>query len=240
LGEAYERSKIIKVRMVNLGRNQALSFEGGAMLTYLFDASAAVEIYAPRDDQTNGAARYIPEQKTTYCQAALFIPNICIAEVFNTLARKYFKPREGEAIDRERYERHLAHFREDVHWGKTLYPYDVNRYHIIAADRIMPVEHDIASKDARDHMSTFDILVIAMACELAYLGQREDTFLVTCDYTMKQVSDELKNSGRRRLMVAGTLGTLDRKRWVPPPCLYLPRLARGELKHLPTQPAFNL
>jgi hypothetical protein len=32
LGEAYERSEITKVRMVNLGQNQALSFEGGAML----------------------------------------------------------------------------------------------------------------------------------------------------------------------------------------------------------------
>jgi hypothetical protein len=210
------------------------------MLTYLFDASAAVEMYIPRDEQSGKAVTYILEQKITYYQAALFIPNICIAEVFNTLARKYFKPRDQkEAIDKESYEKHLRHFREHVHWGKTLYPYDLNRYHIIAADKIIPVEHDIASRDARDHLSTFDILVIAMACELAYLGQREDTFLVTCDHRIKQVFDELKNSDQQRLMIPGPLGEPDRKRWIPPTCLYLPRLARGDLKRLPTQPPFN-
>ncbi len=211
------------------------------MLTYLFDASAAVEIYVPRNERTKKAVRYILEQKNTYNEAVLFIPNICIAEVFNTLARKRFKPRDqNDALDSENYERHLERFREHVHWGRTLYPYDASRYHIIAADKIIPVEHELASKNERDHLSTFDILVIAMACELAYIGRREDTFLVTCDHRIKQVSEELKKFDPSGLMIRGPLGEPDKKRWIPPICLDLTRLTRGELRPVPSQSRFNV
>ncbi len=186
------------------------------MLTYLFDASAAVEIYVPRNEQTKRAVRYILEQKNTYNHAVLFIPSICIAEVFNTLARKHFKPRDqNDALDRENYQKHLGRFREHVHWGRTLYPYDVSRYHIIAADKIIPVEHDLASKDERDHLSTFDILVIAMACELAYIGRPEDTFLVTCDHRMKRVFEELKKSDPDTVVEAERVGLRLARRATP-------------------------
>lgn len=209
------------------------------MRTYLFDACAAVDIYV-RNERTQKAIKYILDQKNVYKQAVLFIPNICIAEVFNTLARRHFKPKNPiEELNEESYKKHLESFRKHIHWGRTLYPYDVNRYHIIAADKIIPIEHVLASMHERDHLSTFDILIIAMACELAYIGQPEDTYLVTCDKRMKRVAEELKVSDASGLMVAGPLGELEKKRWIPPNCLYLPDFRPAELKPAIGQPPFN-
>ena len=61
------------------------------MKTYLFDASAAVEFYVLRN-KSKKIVGFIKEQKKTYRQASLFMPNICVAEVFNTLGRVHTKP----------------------------------------------------------------------------------------------------------------------------------------------------
>lgn len=197
------------------------------MNTFLFDASAAVDLYAPRSERVKTLVGRIRAQKTILKRATLFIPDICIAEVFNTLARKHF--REG-ILDRATYEKCLKQFRDDIHWGTTLYPYNLNRYHIIAADTIIPIEQHRAIDGERRPLSTFDILVIAMACELAHVGNRENTFLVTCDKRMKQVLDEMNKPLPADWLVRGPLGDLERSRWTPPTCLYLPMLQPGELK----------
>lgn len=164
-------------------------------------------------------------------------------EVFNTLAKKRFKPnplKKDDALDAARYKRCLDHFRNDVHWGRILYPYDVNRYHILAADKIIPVEQNLPSQEGRnDRLSTFDILIIAMACELSYVGQRDETFLVTCDERMSRVCGKLQNSDISDLIIPGPLGEPEKKRWTPPTCLYLPRLKRGELRSVPNQSSYN-
>src|SRR5271157_243511 len=118
----------------------------GEMRAYLFDASAAVEFYHPRADKIKKTLSYLSNLKTIRRQATLFIPNFFIAEVFNTFAKKL---RTAE-IDTEMYVAYLDQFRMDIHWGRRLYPYDLNRYHVIAADRIIPVEHRLASRDDRD------------------------------------------------------------------------------------------
>ncbi len=193
------------------------------MLTYLFDASAAVEIYTPRNDQVKKAVQFIQTQKRLH-KAKLFIPNICIAEVLNTFARRHFRPgRPQDVLDEQSYKTHLSNFRDQIHWGRTLYPYDLNRYHIIAADKIIPIEHRFATTRGRDYLSTFDILVIAMACELAYTREFEDTFLVTCDRRMKDVVEEMKTAGPGSSTPEGPLGKVENARWLPPNCIYLLR-----------------
>jgi len=210
------------------------------MLTYLFDTSAVVHNYVEGDKSIRKAVKHILEQKTLHKKASLFIPNICIAEVFNALARRRFNPKgDDQPLDHETYKRHLGKFRKHIHWGRTLYPYDVNRYHIVGVDNIIPVEHTLAREHRRDHLSAFDILVIAMACELAYIGKREDTFLVTCDKRMKQVVDEMRKPRASDGTVPGPLGELDKDRWIPPVCLDLRKLEAGELKHVQGQHPFN-
>lgn len=210
------------------------------MLTYLFDASAAVELYSPRNIKTEKLVRFIVDQKAVHKRAILYIPNFCIVEVFNALARRHFK--DG-SLDNNHYEDSLRHFRDDVHWGRTLYSYDLNRYHVIGADEIIPIEHHVASEHERDHLSTFDILIIAMACELAYLGTPERTFLVTCDRRIQKVVEQFKRTAPREREEWKSPRPLDDrgiKRWVPPNVLYLPSLKPADLRPVDGQKPLNL
>jgi predicted nucleic acid-binding protein len=61
------------------------------MLTHLLDASAALELYVPRNPKTAKLAQYLKAQgRGFYRHAILLIPSFCIVEVFNTLAKKCF------------------------------------------------------------------------------------------------------------------------------------------------------
>lgn len=209
------------------------------MLTYLFDASAAVELYAPRNQRTCRTLQFIAEQRTIYRQAVLLIPNFCIVEVFNALAKKYFAER---SLKREGYEESLRRFRQDIHWGKTLYAYDLNRYHVLAADEIIPIEHSVAVDHERDHLSTFDILVIAMACELAFVRPAEAVYLLTCDRRIKKVCDQLTMTDKKVLLSLKVPGLLDEPegtRWLPPKVLYLPQTRASDIPRVGRQPAPN-
>jgi len=209
------------------------------VLTYLFDASAAVELYAPRNERTRKTLEFIAEQRRTYRKAVLLIPNFCIVEVFNALAKKYFAE---HSLEREGYEKCLKRFRQDIHWGKTLYAYELSRYHVLAADEIIPIEHSVAVEHERDHLSTFDILVIAMACELAFLRPTEDVYLLTCDRRIKKVCDQLAKTDKKVLLSLKVPGLLDEPqgtRWLPPKVLYLPQTRLSDIPRVERQPAPN-
>jgi predicted nucleic acid-binding protein len=209
------------------------------VLTYLFDASAAVELYAPRNERTRKTLEFIAEQRRTYRKAVLLIPNFCIVEVFNALAKKYFAE---HSLEREGYEKCLKRFRQDIHWGKTLYAYDLNRYHVLAADEIIPIEHSVAVEHERDHLSTFDILVIAMACELAFVRPAEDVYLLTCDRRIKKVCDQLAKTDKKVLLSLKVPGLLDEPqgtRWLPPKVLYLLQTRPSDIPRVERQPAPN-
>jgi predicted nucleic acid-binding protein len=209
------------------------------VLTYLFDASAAVELYAPRNERTRKTLEFIAEQRRTHRKAVLLIPNFCIVEVFNALAKKYFAE---HSLEREGYEKCLKRFRQDIHWGKTLYAYDLNRYHVLAADEIIPIEHSVAVEHERDHLSTFDILVIAMACELAFVRPAEDVYLLTCDRRIKKVCDQLAKTDNKVLLSLKVPGLLDEPqgtRWLPPKVLYLPQTRPSDIPRVERQPAPN-
>jgi len=209
------------------------------MLTYLFDASAAVELYAPSRGSIRKIVQHIAEQRKLHRKAALLIPNFCIVEVFNALAKKHFRER---VLQREDYEDCLKRFREDIHWGRNLYAYDLNRYHVIAADEIIPIEHYVAVEHDRDHLSTFDILIIAMGCELAFLRHPEPVYLVTCDRRIKKVCDQLKRTDKKVRQNLKGPGAFDEPegRWVPPTVLYLPGLRATDIPRVVGQKPLNL
>ena len=138
----------------------------------------------------------------------------------------------------------MTRFRDDIIWEKTLYSYDLNRNHIIAVDEIIPVEHKLAADDEEAHLSTLDILVIAMACELAYIGDPEKVFLITCDRRMKKVFQGLKDADERdlkRLKVDRIIiGDPKEKRWVPPNVLLLQDATPKEFPRADGQPMMNV
>lgn len=211
------------------------------MLTYLFDTSAAIDIYLPPTERVRKAVRFILDQRETHRQAVIYIPSLCVAEVFNALARKHFRPREKEEhLNRQQYEKCLNQFRADIHWGKRLYVYDLNRYHVVAVDEIIPTEHHVPVEKDWDHLSTADILVIAMACELAFLNRPEETFLVTSDRRMKRVVEQLAQGSPSDWKVAGPLDAPGFRRWSPPRALNLRELGRGELTPVLRQAPLSL
>jgi len=217
------------------------------MFTHLFDTSAVVHLYLPEQPKTKrmkAKIEYLVEQRTVHRKATLLIPSFCVAEAFNTFAKLHFRPRESDrALSKEEYESCLTRFREDINWEKTFYSYDLNRNHIIAVDEIIPVEHKLASKDQEAHLSTLDILVIAMACELAYIGDPEKVFLITCDCRMKDVFEELKRVDERdlqRLKVDRVIGDPKGKRWAPPSVLLLQEAIPREFPRVDGQPMMNV
>jgi predicted nucleic acid-binding protein len=203
------------------------------MKTYLLDASAAVELYLPGDRKVKRVVSFICDQKTRFHEAVLYIPSFCIVEVFNTLAKKYFRPEENAIpLSEAEYHECLKRFRNDVHWGRTFYPYELHRYHIISADRIIPIEQYFAKQDERKHLSTYDILVIAMSCELAYTGVPEETYLVTCDKRMKAVVDKFHRvdlDELKKKTPIGPLGEIEKRRWYPPKCIDADQISQSEL-----------
>jgi hypothetical protein len=167
-----------------------------------------------------------------------------VAEVFNTFARHHFRPSANDrALTKDEYESCMKRFREDINWEKTFYAYDLSRNHIIAVDEIIPIEHKLAASDDEAHLSTLDILVIAMACELAYIGDPEEVFLITCDRRMKRVFEELKRADERdlkRLKVERVIGDPKGKRWVPPNVLLLQDAIVKEFPRVDGQPMMNV
>jgi hypothetical protein len=205
------------------------------MNTFLFDASAAVELYLPGVRKVKNVVSFICDQKTKFHEAVIYIPSFCIAEVFNTFARKHFRPsKDDESLSKAEYDKCLESFRNDIHWGRTFYPYELHRYHIIAADRIIPIEHHFALGDNK-HLSTLDILIIAMSCELAYTGIREETYLVTCDKRMKAVVDKFQKvdlDELKRKAPLGPLGDIEKRRWFPPKCVDAKNIRQDELESM--------
>jgi len=216
------------------------------MYTYLFDTSAVVNLYLPRSPQTRrkrSRIEYLVEQRTLHRKATLLIPSFCIAEVFNTFARLCLSPRSDDRpLTEEEYKSCLDHFRDDIHWEKTFYSYDLTRNHILAVDEITPVEHRLAPKQESAHLSTLDILVIAMACELAYVGDPEKLYLVTCDRRMKTVFEVLKETDPnelKRLKVERNIGDPKQKRWVAPNVLLLQDAKANEIPRVDGQRRLN-
>jgi hypothetical protein len=205
------------------------------VITYLFDASAAVQIYAPESDYARESINTFVKQrdrKDKKNAARFFIPNICIPEVFNTLAKKYHNDKNSSLHQNEDlYRKCLKDFRNDIHWGKKIYSYDLNRYHIVAADIFITIEHKLPyaiknheGKIVERALSSIDILVITMACELGWIGDYENTHLITGDIRMKTICDNLHLQTFKD-EIKKWKGPFDFEldRWIPPKCTYLHR-----------------
>ncbi|MBI3405422.1 MAG: hypothetical protein HY046_08195 [Acidobacteria bacterium] len=167
------------------------------MLGYLFDASAVVHFYVPDNGKIQAAIEFLYRQKSEL-QTHWFIPNVCIAEVFKAIAKYRYDKTQKTNLTADEYNRCLDDFRRDIHWGKKFYPYDLNRYHVIAADEIIPFEFEVERKARKsretkyDFLSSLDILVIAMACELSFLYGQQKITLVTKDSRMSRVCDQMR------------------------------------------------
>jgi hypothetical protein len=156
---------------------------------YLLDASVLVHLYVP-DEQIIPQIDHLLEQRGLQ-KAFLYVPNFCVAETFNSIARKHY--REG-VLDAATYRKCKEAFANDIHNGQLLYHHELNRYHILNADYVIPFEHLFPSERAdgtERRLSTFDVLIIAMGMELMRITGGA-TYVVTCDKRIAEVIDILR------------------------------------------------
>ena len=152
---------------------------------YLLDASALVLRY----DRIAGVSDIIDELYIQQLkgEAFFYIPNFCITETFNTFAKFYFREKK---ITRTEYNKYLRKFREHIRFRKSIYPYALNRYHNYIADEILPIEHKTKPlKGNKSHLSTFDILIIAMGIELKNIHIKDNVYIITRDERLANVSN---------------------------------------------------
>jgi hypothetical protein len=158
-------------------------------LYYLFDASALVHLYVP-DEQLIPILDHFLEQRGLQ-KAFLYVPNFCVAETFNCIARKHYRE---STLDAGTYRKCKEAFAHDIHNGQLLYHLELNRYHILNVDYIIPFEHLFPSERSdgtERRLSTFDALIIAMGMELTRITGGA-TYVVTCDKRIAEVIDILR------------------------------------------------
>lgn len=137
-------------------------------------------------------------------KSVVFIPSFCISEVKNTLAKWCYRYQE---ISLAQLKTGHGLFLDCVQDRKYFYSYDLNRYHNINSDIIIPIEHttntefqdsglpidslqvdidkalkiiDPYDSIGKHYLSTFDILILSMGIELKNIHGTEIN-LLTCD-----------------------------------------------------------
>ncbi len=167
------------------------------MKYYLIDTSAIIPYYVP-SYLTKKITRIIEEKQKG--EAFLYMPNFCIAEVFNTFAKFCFRQKK---ITEKEYEACSNKFKDAIHNARLIYHYELNRYHILNIDCIAPFEHQYCltrikktpnGKEENEDwfMSTFDMLLISMGIELVKMMGNENVSLITCDKRIKTICDVLR------------------------------------------------
>jgi hypothetical protein len=161
---------------------------------YLFDTCALINYYRKDPAFPDIAAKfdYLFEQKGLNC-ATLFMPNFCIAEIFNTFARLRY--RDNVIKNVEEYTIVKNAFRHQVRKGALISEYPLHIYHIYNADYIIPFEHqwDIG-RFKQQHLSTFDILIIGMGIELVKHFGDDNVRIITCDSRLESLCTKLRQN----------------------------------------------
>ncbi len=169
------------------------------MIYYLLDTSALGHIYTRENPRLTELLEYIFLQRIRG-RAFLYLPNFCVPEIFNIFARNRYRKR---IINDSQYENLRTAFRDHIRNRKTLYSYDLNRYHNINTDIIFTAEHTTAPlrpsrragiEASKCSLSALDILIIAMGIELKHVHSGNDVYLVTNDERLSNVCNKIKSA----------------------------------------------
>lgn len=159
---------------------------------YLLDTCAFVNYFRKQPDYPDieDKLNHIIEQKGLG-KATIFMPNFCIAEVFNTFARLRY--RDNRIHNDTEYETVKNAFRHHIRRGALIAEYPLHIYHIYNTDYIIPFEHQWDTGIDQDRrMSTFDILIIGMGMELVRHFGDENVRIITCDGRIEMICSKLR------------------------------------------------
>ena len=121
-----------------------------------------------------------------------YIPQFCVAEVFNTINKWcYRKTNDKVQISEEEAKILIDRFKDMIHDRKYLYAYDLHRYHNLNCDKIFKIENSTPKIDKKSYLSTFDILIIAMGIELQHIHGKDNFSIVSTDKRLVEVSKKI-------------------------------------------------
>ena len=142
-----------------------------------------------------------------------YLPNFCVAEVFSVFMKYSFGTWnahvKGKSIDTRVYNSLVRQFQSDIHNGKFIYHYELNRYHVLGINLVAPVDHhfQITQKKKKQKqprpMSTFDHLILSMGIHLVHVHGRENVLILSADNrltnVLKKCRDGLPYQTQRKL-----------------------------------------
>ncbi len=160
----------------------------------LLDSNVTAGYYLPRSLDSIKAQRRIENLfwsiRSRKLAHFLYIPNICIAEVFSVFMKHAFGKwnrhviKKGGTIDKRIYERLVTQFQDDIHNGKFIYHLELNRYHILGINLVAPIDHFYKFSRGAGNISpcgTFDHLIISMGITLSHIHGRNNVCILTAD-----------------------------------------------------------
>ena len=176
-----------------------------AMIYYLLDASALVLKYTPNPDKYVQRAKAVMEAieaQRKEKEVFLFLPNFCVVEAFNTLAKWFWREKRFHA--KGQYEDACKALERDVKRldelgdKRRFYAYDLHRYHVLNCNKVFETEHttDLEPDSKypgrfKSPLSTFDVLIIAMGMELKKVHAGQSVYIATGDKRLALIAEEL-------------------------------------------------
>lgn len=170
----------------------------------LLDANVTAGYYLPRSLDSKRARKRIEILLQSVLSGEsnhfLYIPNICIAEVFSVFMKHAYGSwnphiRKKGTIDKRVYDSLVCQFQKDIHNGKFMYHLELNRYHILGINLVAPIDHYFQISRRKGNirpMGTFDHLIISMGIHLAHIHGRGNVCIVSSDDRITDILTKCK------------------------------------------------
>lgn len=175
---------------------------------FLVDSSVVVAYYLPARTRSRRAARaielIIDSNRTNVRSDFFYIPNFCIAEVFDAFTKhalskwnRHVKP--YGTLDKRVYKSLVRQFEKDIHNGKFFYHCELNRYHILSSHLVSPVDHYYClskrkNKSRATPAGTLDHLIVAMGIQLGRIHGPKNVCILTADSRLGKVLERCKSN----------------------------------------------
>lgn len=196
----------------------------------LLDANVVAGYYLPESLDWKRARPRIKELIESVRAGAspevfLYIPSICIAEVFAVFNKYTHATWDGRVNKRlpgllhgNRCRTIKRQFSEDIHNGRLMQQVELNRYHVLATDLISPIDARYAfsrrtkkNPDPRRRMmAAADHLVIGMAIQLARVHGWTNFAVITADQRLANIVQRAATVRKTQAKELGVIDAADR------------------------------
>jgi hypothetical protein len=185
-------------------------------LHILVDANVLAAHYSKKTTSSTALsnnANKLLAGRALHIEPSFLVPNFCIAEVF-AVFEKYrwgasWNPqvKKSNALTPSEFVAARAAFHSDIHNASAIMQYDLNRYHILCADLIAPVNaayqiHRNRKNKASAHnskrvrvASTFDLLFVSMGIWLQKHYGADSFLMVSGDTRIQQIVMRARAAG---------------------------------------------